>query len=338
MYFLRRRSRIRRQGHPLVLRLKGVQNVRSCYLKLNLSFRFLGNREATAGTFTAIGIGLAVILLMVILCVRRNKQRQAQTRETYTPQLQIRKISFVDDSYARSDPYDSAAAVEAHHRLAKQWVDIEKNASYEARDTRLAANSPGFVVGHRGDNLDEPLDPRVSQAMPKSLSCDEGPSTADRVSPKVIQSRAYFPFPHWRPVSQTPSSPSIYPPSLSAVDDTTVCQLPNPPSTACQRNIAVPDQSRDRGANANTKKPSLRRVPVKPELYTTPPRSGVDQRSPDVVEQQHCGDQRPVPPPIPPKSLLRSGMPMQTVYPKREVPRSSWSPPSERNLTDFRLW
>lgn len=282
------------------------------------------------------------MLLMLIPCharYRRYKQRQAQKPDTRTSQPKSSNGSLVDDSFGYSNPRDWATMVRRWKQyftrartdnralepmesgfmprnLAKQRADVEVGASYEVSHPRLAGIIPRFAPDYRVDDRDLPM----SQPPPY----DKAPSTVGHLS-VITQPRAYLPFSNWR-VSETPSSPSIYPPSLSGGDDSdSFCQPPIPTGIARNKNPAAPDQSHNRGIN--TKKRSVRRVPVKPEVYRTSPDSGDDQSSPGVVQQEpsYDGDRRPVPPPIPPKSHLRAAMPMQTMYGNCEFPRFTWS-------------
>lgn len=283
-------------------------------------------------------------MFMAFLCRRRyrrrNEQRKAQARDTRISRPQIRKVSFVDDLFARSDLGNSATVVESHRRwnsahdkralghpesgfmtqeLTKQRTDGEKGIFYDPRHPRLAGISPRFVVGHRSDNQGGLQDRQVSQPPPHN----RGLLTVDR-PPAITQFRPHpVLFPDMRRVSQTPSSPSIYPPTLAMVDDdVSFWQHPNPTSIAYQKRTTFLNQSHNRGA-----KRSLRRVPVKPEAYTVPPDSGGGQGSLNVVRREPpCdGDRRPAPPPIPPKSHLRAAVPTQMMHTQRELSHSTRS-------------
>lgn len=181
---------------------------------------------------------------------------------------------------------------------------------YRDRHPRLARINPES----RDGDLDDPPHYQVSRPMSQSYLQDQGPSLT------ITQSRSYLPFPDRRRVSQTPSSPSIYPPTLAVVnDDVSTCQLPNPTSIPCQKNTTVLDQGYNCGASA--KRHTLHRAPVEPGIYMTPPDSGYDKSSPNVVQQEPVCDRGrrhvlpPIPPPIPPKSPLRTTMLTQTMHP-----------------------
>jgi hypothetical protein len=339
-----------------------MENVRKICLKPKSTFRFFNNRGAAIGTFTGLGVGFVIILLVTVLCRRRyrrrNKEREAQTWDTRISKPQIHRVSFADGSFARPDPRDLATMVGAHHRRnsthgnpgrrplehaqggsmawerTKKRADMEEGTFYEARQPRLAEIKPAFVVGHRDDVLDR----QVSRPMPKLPLHNKRPLNVDHSFP-MSQSKAYLPFPVLQRVSHTPSSPSIYPPTLAVVDDdVSVRQLPNlnPTSYTYQKNATVPDHGHNRSANAKGR--SLHRVRVKFGPGTALPDTEGDQNSSGFVQQMpsNDGNRGPVPPPIPPRSILRTPMSTQTMQLKREVPRPlNLSSASGLYLTDF---
>ena len=247
----------------------------------------------------------------------------------------------MDDPFVYSNPRD---LVGAHHmtgkraleqvesrfmarELTKQQTNVEEDILDEARRPRLADVDPRYG-GYRVDDLKGLLNSQIPQPVSPPPYYAKGHSIPDH-SIAITQPRTYQPFPDRRPVSRTPSSPSMYLPTLSATDDQdSASKLSNPTSIACQTNTTVPDRIYDHGANP--KRRSLYRATVLSETPMTRPGSEGDQSSPDVVQQKPpCDkDKRPIPPLVPPKSPLRADMRIQTMYTQREIlcsPRSLFS-------------
>ena len=214
-------------------------------------------------------------------------------------------------------------------KFTKQRADLEGGNLYGVRNSHLTGINPGSIIGgYRVDDPDYLPGRQVPPPRPKLPLYARGFPTAGRSS--VTQPpRAYLPSPDLRHLSRVPSSPSVYPPTLSLADDvSSICRLPSPATFA---DPAVPNQPDNRDANATGN--SLYRVPDEPESSMIRPDSGVGGRSPDVAQQElpPDGDLRPVPPPIPPRSHLRTTVSASTIHTQREAPRS---PISEHNLTN----
>ncbi|KAF9787169.1 hypothetical protein BJ322DRAFT_705137 [Thelephora terrestris] len=262
---------------------------------------FFGNRGAVVGTFTVVGVAVVVALLMTFMCrrqYRRNKQRQAQTRDIDTPRPRVQDDPFADDPFARHNPHDLDATPEDHSEWETHHVDTqaEKNGLQHRRD--------------RG--LGDPLERRAYRAMPHSPPNGKGPTAMNRSS-AITQSKTYFPFTNSRRISQTPSSPFTDPATLSIVDDDSAYQLSIPMSVACPRTAAILDRSR----STDAERPSSYIVPAKLETSTIP----LDDQGISGVttqESSSSGDRR-VPPPIPLKGPFRTAISMQPMYTKRPL-------------------
>jgi len=311
-------------------------------MKLNPSLRFFGNRSAVTWTFTLVGLEVALVLLMIFLYHRRNRrarQCQIRKRDMRISQPRMRENPFADDPFAYSNPRDSATTAESRQRWENssslnttdeqamgyventssahgfniQRNDVGENILYETKNPHLAGINSRVVVNYRNPNTDDPFSDRhVCQPKPGPASRGQGHTTIDHLV-AVTPSRAYLPFPNWQRVSETPSSPSIYPASLSAEGSDEPDQLPAPTTIAFSKTPGVPNQSYNWGARA--KKLSSHRVPVNPEVYVTQPSSDDSQSSPTVAQQEPPSDEqrRSVPPPIPPRSPLRRAMSARTI-------------------------
>ncbi|KAF9651876.1 hypothetical protein BDM02DRAFT_428576 [Thelephora ganbajun] len=305
------------------------------------SHGFFGNRGAFAGTFTAVGIAAVVILLTIFLCCRRyrsKKQRQLRIRNMHISQPRIRENPFADDPFVYFDPRDHATTAERQHNqeerpslsatdkqvtgyagsgdstygLNVQRNDVGNGILYETRNPRLTGINPGIVVNYRDRELDDPFSDRQAyQQNPRPAFYGKGPAAVNH-SLAVTSSRAYLPFPSWRPASEISSSPSLYPATPSVTEDgDSVHQLPTPTSVAYPR--TTPNQGYNWGASA--KRSSSYRASAQPEAYRTPPGSDDGQGSPAIAQQEPPtdGQDRSIPPPIPPKSPLRAAMSMRTI-------------------------
>ena len=312
------------------------------HAKLNPLLRFFGNKGAMAGTFTVVGIVAGLILLTIFLCCRRyrkNKEKehsipiQSQDMDISLPQMHDNP--FADDPFASSGLRGSAPPTERYHGWEKgsslsvtdeqamgyvdsvssthgfnvQRNDIEDNVIYETRSPRLAGINPGIVVNYRNQNPDDPFsDRQVYQQKPQPVSHGKGPTTNNRFS-ITAPYQAHLPFPNWRRVSETPSSPSVYATSLPAVEDgESDHRLPTPTRATFQRTTGGPSQIYNWGASAKKPGSSGSGFPVIPEAYITPPDSDDGRGSPVRLPYDE-----PIPPPIPPKNPLRTAMSMRTL-------------------------
>ena len=289
-----------------------------------------------------VGVAAGVIFLMTFLCCRRyqrNKQHPDRIQTTRISQPRMRDNPWADDPFAYVNPRDSSTTVERQHRWEKrsslsttdeqamgyaesgssthvfniQRNDIENEVLYETGNPPFAGINPGLIVNYRSANPDDPFSDRhMYQPKPLSASYGRGPTAINHLS-TTTPSQAYPPFPNWGHVSGTPSSPSVYPATLSVEENDEPDQLPTPTTIEYPKLTAAPSQSYNWGASA--KKPSSYRVPIRREIYMSPPDSEDDHGSPSVIHQEppSDGQRRSIPPPIPPKSPLRAAMSMRTI-------------------------
>lgn len=339
VHSLHRPSPMRRAREYLPIRPhRGMTAFTFFGMKLIPSLRFFGNTGAVAGTFTVVGIVVGLILLTIFLCCRRhrrNKQPPLQAQDSDVSLTQMHDNPFADDPFASFGPSDSVRTAEHQYRWERrssfdatdeqamgyvestssthgfnvQRNDVGDNVIYETRNPRLAGINPGIVVNYRDQNPEDPFSDRpVYQSMPRQASYGKGPTAINHFS-AVTPPQAHLPFPNWRRVSETPSSPSVYATSLPAAEDSE-SQPSTPTSFTFRKPTTVPSQSYNWGASA--KKPSSYGIPVIPEAYITPPNSD-DGRDTPVQRERQSGEHQYTPPSIPPKSPLRTAMSMRTL-------------------------
>lgn len=327
-------------------------------MKLNPPLRFFGNRGAVAGTFTVVSIAAVLILVTLFLCRRRrraNRQPRARARDRHISQPSMREISFADDPFACANPRDSTTATERQYRwegnssfsatdeqaagyveigsltsgFTAQRNDVGDNILYETKNPRLAGTNPGIVVNYRNQPVDDPFsDNQIYQSKLR-------PTSSSRSSPinnmsTVAPSKAYLPFPNWRPASQTSSAPSIYPATLPDDNDSDH-QPPTPTSITYPKTATGSSQSYNWGASA--RKPNSYGIPVNFGAYTTPSDSdeeqgsstGVQQETPSVGYHQY----------VPPRSPLRAAMSMRTLLNVSSSALPGISTSTEHNLTNL---
>ena len=313
-------------------------------LMLNPWLRFFSNKSAVAGTFAVVSIVVVTIILMTFLCYRRhrkNKQLPVQVqdvRDVRMSRAQMLEDPFADDPFAYSNPRDSAVTIGRQHRLERlpslsatdeqtmgyaesgssthgfniQRNDVGENILYETKKPPLAGFDPGVVANYFKQNPDDPFSDRhVYQPKPRPVSYWKSLTTTDNLS-TATPSQAYLP--NLRRTSDTPSSPSVYPTSLTVAEDgKSDRQPPTPTNVAFPKTTAVPSRSYNWGASA--KKPSSYGVLVHPEAYMAPPDSADDKGSLATVQQEPPvdGQHQSIPPSIPPKSRLRTATSMRTI-------------------------
>jgi hypothetical protein len=234
--------------------------------------RFFSNSGAVAGTFTVVGMAVVVAVLMAFLChrrYRRNKQLPVRVRDLDAFQSQPHKGLFTDDPFARSVPRDSAVLVEGQHNwekhpthstmekyaleggFASRWLGDQRagmwdDTLYEVGRAYLTEANSGFVPNHQGQGPGDPKDQSTSQPPPY----DEGPAAVDHTL-KITQSGLYLPSTNPRPISQMPSLPSIYPATLSVVeDDDSIHPLFTPTTFVCPGDTSISDANANCGPNA----------------------------------------------------------------------------------------
>ena len=202
----------------------------------------------------------------------------------------------------------------AAQELTKKWPSVGSDSLREVKHPALAKISHGFAAS-RNQGLDDPLGYEAYRPMPQPPPYDKGPAILNRPLP-VAQPKPCQPFPDWRCVSSTPSSPSIYPATLPlAGDNCSEYQLLSPDSTADQKSMAFSNQSHNRGASA--KKLASYEVPTNPGTYTMTQLNPEDDQSRTAVSSTAPPSDKPFsahPPLIPPKSSLRRSMSMRTMF------------------------
>lgn len=247
----------------------------------------------------------------------------------------MHEVSFPDDTFAWHDLHDSGAAVEGR----PEWEGYPvSNAADEYSLKRVGSGfangtpskQPAVIGGsalpqpeqiHLGEinlkfdancrDLEDSGNPQKCRPVSLAPSHERDYTAVNHTQPKT-----YLPFPNWRRVSQTPSSPSVYPATLSVVeDDDSVYQASLPTSISYLKDVPVQNQSYK--PSANIKRRSSHRVPVKLGVYTNPLESRVDQGTADALQQEPLldGDQS-ISPRTPSKSPLRTTIPLQAMYPK----------------------
>ncbi|KAF9651874.1 hypothetical protein BDM02DRAFT_424900 [Thelephora ganbajun] len=308
--------------------------------KLSSSLRFFSNTGAVAGTFSVLGIEVALVLLMIYVCHRRYRRDglpQVWARRMRVFRSHARENPPAVDPFAYSNPPGSATATEhkdgwgkhsflnmtdehpmeymesgpSTQGLGRQRNDVEVDALYGIRSPRLAGMNPGIIVNYRDRELDNPKGRQVYRPKPRPNSYGKGPAVVNH-SLAVTSSRAFLPFPYWQPVSEAPPSQSIYSTILPvAEDDNLVHQLPTPTSIAYPKATAAPYQSYNWGASA--RRHSSYMFPVNPETSMVTPPYPEDDDQGLRQKASFPGPRQSYPPPIPPRNPLRRAMSMQTI-------------------------
>ena len=280
---------------------------------------------------------MALILLMFLLFRRQqrgNEQQKFLARNGRIFQPYLHENPFAVDRFlpdvASSDHHDPVSTVERENSWGKQPfpVETEEEAMENAenafsilglnRRQNDVWNDTLYRTGTVVDLQNRDSDDRWARQsyQTKRQKTSYGDSTISGNYPLITTpSRAYLPFPSWRRFSETPTSPSIYPASLSATDDDEPDHWLSTPTSIAHPKIAVlPSQSYNWGSSA--KKPRSRRVPVNPEAYIMTPFDSEDDRDSSIITQQKAPFEElrlSSPPPIPLKSPLRRAMSMRTM-------------------------
>ena len=198
---------------------------------------------------------------------------QARTRRTCVPQNHVSNIPFVKGPFQSRSPGDISILIggrtdrdgksfynasdeqvssylESGH-ITREPTRQRYNGGYPtlhmAKHPYLLGADPWFVNQHQGP--EGSLGRRAYQQTPKPPPYSVDLTTADHSS-AVTQSSPYLQSPHLWHVSQAPSSPSIYPPTLSMRgDDCPIHPLPTSTSIiACPEPAAAPlDRGEDSG-------------------------------------------------------------------------------------------
>lgn len=287
---------------------------------------FFGDRSTVAGTFALVGVEIVVLFFAIFLCRRRHRKKQIRSwvGRMHIPQNHTQTNPFSADSFEDHNPRDPPSLIGSRHDrgnsaegdhtengLATQG--FVKQPYYEGEDTYhetkyppLARANPGPFINHRFWDLDTSLHnhPYRTALQPPPYSRD---TTAVNHSPAITQSRTYFPFRSWRPLSQVPSSPSTYPPTLSvAEEDVSVHELPASMDIPSPKTTVLPFQNN--GRQASTTRLSSYGAPVSPGIYAMTSLHQEDGQGYTPVSPMRPSLHTPspsYPPPIPPKSPLR---------------------------------
>ena len=279
-----------------------------------------------------IELGLVVVLVYACLRQYRRKKQQGRALKMQISRPYSDEIPITMDPLPFPDPSESITVVSRQnswkmHPYAASVVD-----EHEMEHTENVLSTQGYNMW-RGDGLYDPANPRSvwvnpgiaatcsdrdienpfvhKQYQPKAQRIPDGVGTPHTHHPSVIiPSRAYLPFPSWRRIPDTASSPPVYSATLFVgADDEAEHLLPTPRSIARPKAAAFSNQSYNLGVNANESR--SHRTFVKPDTYAiTPSNTGKNHGSRTFARQYPPSDRirQSSPPPVPPKSPLRRPM------------------------------
>lgn len=294
---------------------------------------FFSNRSTVAGTFALVGVEVVVLFFAIFLCRRRHRKKQIRSLvgRMHLLQNHTQTNPFSAGSFEDHNPHGPPSLNGSRHDRAKKNPDSvegdhtenglatqgsvkqqyyeDEDIYHETKYPPLARATPGPFMNHRFWDGDASLHhhPYRTALQPPPYSRD---TTTVNHSPAITQSRAYFPFRSWRPLSQVPSSSSTYPPILSvAEEDVSVYELPTSMVISSPKTTVLPLQNNGRRASA-TRLSSYEAL-VNPGIYAMTSLHQEDSQGYTPVSPMRPSLHAPspsYPPPIPPKSPLRRVM------------------------------